>query len=59
MTGIAASSDLAAISPIAALSRVRSQDLKTLPASSCSISGKTLQVTLPSKSVAMLVLTPQ
>jgi alpha-L-arabinofuranosidase len=34
-------------------------NIQTLPASSCSISGKTLQVTLPSKSVAMLVLTPQ
>ena len=34
-------------------------NIQTLPASNCSISGKTLQVTLPSKSVAMLVLTPQ
>jgi len=33
-------------------------NIQTLPGSSCSISGKTLQVTLPSKSVVMLVLTP-
>jgi hypothetical protein len=30
-----------------------------LPTSSYSICGKTLNVTLPAKSVAMLVLTPQ
>jgi alpha-N-arabinofuranosidase len=34
-------------------------NIQPLPGSSCSISGKTLQVTLPSKSVVMLVLTPQ
>jgi len=34
-------------------------NIQTLPGGSCSISGKTLQVTLPSKSVAMLVLTPK
>jgi len=33
-------------------------NIQPLDASSCSISGKTLQVKLPSKSVAMLVLTP-
>jgi alpha-N-arabinofuranosidase len=33
-------------------------NIQTLPGSSCSISGKTLQVTLPAMSVAMLVLTP-
>jgi len=33
-------------------------NIQTLDSASCSISGKTLQVTLPSKSVAMLVLTP-
>jgi alpha-L-arabinofuranosidase len=33
-------------------------NIQTLGASNCSISGKTLQVTLPSKSVVMLVLTP-
>jgi alpha-N-arabinofuranosidase len=34
-------------------------NIQTLAGSSCSISGKTVQVTLPAKSVAMLVLTPQ
>jgi alpha-N-arabinofuranosidase len=34
-------------------------NIQTLPASSCTISGKSLRVTLPSKSVVMLVLTPQ
>ncbi len=34
-------------------------NIETLPASSCTISGKALRVTLPSKSVVMLVLTPQ
>ena len=34
-------------------------NIPTLPASSCTISGKTVRVTLPSKSVAMLVLAPQ
>ncbi len=33
-------------------------NIQTLDPSSCSISGKTLRVTLPSKSVVMLVLTP-
>jgi alpha-N-arabinofuranosidase len=33
-------------------------NIQTLGASSCSISGKTLQVTLPAKSVVMLQLTP-
>jgi alpha-L-arabinofuranosidase len=33
-------------------------NIQALVASSCSISGKTLQVTLPAKSVVMLVLTP-
>jgi alpha-N-arabinofuranosidase len=33
-------------------------NIQALGGSSCSISGKTLQVTLPSKSVVMLVLTP-
>jgi len=33
-------------------------NIQPLGASSCSISGKTLQVTLPAKSVVMLVLTP-
>jgi alpha-L-arabinofuranosidase len=33
-------------------------NIQALPGSSCSISGKTLQVTLPAKSVVMLVLTP-
>ena len=33
-------------------------NIQALAASSCSISGKTLQVTLPAKSVVMLVLTP-
>jgi alpha-L-arabinofuranosidase len=32
---------------------------KPLAASSCTVSGRSLQVTLPAKSVAMLVLTPQ
>jgi len=34
-------------------------NIQALGSSSCSITGKTLQVTLPAKSVAMLVLTPQ
>jgi len=34
-------------------------NIQTLAGSSCSISGKTLQVTVPAKSVVMLVLTPQ
>ena len=34
-------------------------NIQTLAGSSCAISGKTLQVTLPAKSVVMLVLTPQ
>jgi alpha-N-arabinofuranosidase len=34
-------------------------NIQTLAASSCTISGKSLRVTLPSKSVVMLVLTPQ
>jgi alpha-N-arabinofuranosidase len=34
-------------------------NIQTLPASSCTISGKSLQVTLPARSVVMLVLTPQ
>ena len=34
-------------------------NIQGLSPTSCSISGKTLQVTLPSKSVAMLVLTPK
>jgi alpha-N-arabinofuranosidase len=34
-------------------------NIQTLPASSCSISGKSLRVTLPARSVVMLVLTPQ
>ncbi len=34
-------------------------NIQALAASSCTISGKSLRVTLPSKSVAMLVLTPQ
>jgi alpha-L-arabinofuranosidase len=34
-------------------------NIQTLPASSCTVSGKSLRVTLPSKSVVMLVLTPQ
>jgi alpha-N-arabinofuranosidase len=38
------------------LEKVNIQDLD---ASSCSVSGKSIQVTLPSKSVVMLVLTPQ
>jgi alpha-L-arabinofuranosidase len=33
-------------------------NIQPLPGSSCSISGKTLQVTLPAKSVVMLILTP-
>ena len=33
-------------------------NIQALGGSSCSISGKTLQVTLPAKSVVMLVLTP-
>jgi alpha-N-arabinofuranosidase len=33
-------------------------NIQPLAGSSCSIAGKTLQVTLPAKSVAMLVLTP-
>jgi alpha-N-arabinofuranosidase len=33
-------------------------NIQPLPGSSCSLSGKTLQVTLPAKSIAMLVLTP-
>lgn len=33
-------------------------NIQTLGGSSCSISGKSLQVTLPAKSVALLVLTP-
>jgi alpha-N-arabinofuranosidase len=33
-------------------------NIQPLSGSSCSVSGKTVQVTLPSKSVAMLVLTP-
>ncbi len=34
-------------------------NIQTLAASNCTISGKSLRVTLPSKSVVMLVLTPQ
>ena len=34
-------------------------NIQTLSASSCTIAGKSLRVTLPSKSVVMLVLTPQ
>jgi alpha-L-arabinofuranosidase len=34
-------------------------NIQTLASSSCTISGNTLQVTLPSKSVVMLVLQPQ
>jgi len=34
-------------------------NVQTLPASSCGASGKSVRVTLPSKSVVMLVLTPQ
>jgi O-glycosyl hydrolase len=34
-------------------------NIQKLAASNCSISGKTLQVTLPAKSVAMLVLAPK
>jgi len=34
-------------------------NIQTLPASSCTLSGKSLRVTVPSKSVVMLVLTPQ
>jgi hypothetical protein len=34
-------------------------NIQALGSSSCSIAGKILQVTLPAKSVAMLVLTPQ
>jgi alpha-L-arabinofuranosidase len=34
-------------------------NIQSLDASQCSISGKTLQVTLPAKSVAMLILTPK
>jgi alpha-N-arabinofuranosidase len=34
-------------------------NIQTLPASSCTLSGKSLRVTLPSKSVVMLVLSPQ
>ncbi|HEY7116549.1 MAG TPA: alpha-L-arabinofuranosidase C-terminal domain-containing protein [Tepidisphaeraceae bacterium] len=34
-------------------------NIQSLAASSCSVSGRTVRVTLPSKSVVMLVLTPQ
>jgi alpha-L-arabinofuranosidase len=34
-------------------------NIKTLDASSCSISGKTMTVTLPAKSIAMLILVPE
>ena len=34
-------------------------NIQTLPASSCGVSGKSLRVTLPSKSVVMLILAPQ
>jgi alpha-N-arabinofuranosidase len=33
-------------------------NIQTLPASSCTISGKSLRVTMPPKSVVMLILTP-
>jgi alpha-L-arabinofuranosidase len=34
-------------------------NIQTLPAANCTFSGTSLQVTLPSKSVVMIVLTPQ
>jgi alpha-L-arabinofuranosidase len=34
-------------------------NIQALPASGCTISGKSLRVTLPARSVVMLVLSPQ
>ena len=41
------------------LQQAETVNIQTLAASSCTVSGKSLRVTLPARSVVMLVLSPQ